>query len=159
MAPPRAPVLPEKVESVKVHVPAATPVLTPPPWYAESVLVLLETVQRVSVRLSSLARMPAPPAALPPVTVRSDIVKLPLPGIWRSRTRLALLPLTVTPTAGPMIETESVTAISPEVRVIVRGVVKNAGSKVMASGPGLAFAAVIIWRRLPAPLSARLVTV
>ena len=68
MAPPRAPVLPENVELVNVHVPAAPLVLTPPPSKVASVLALLEMVHRVSVRLSFPAKMPAPPAALPLVT-------------------------------------------------------------------------------------------
>ena len=51
-----------------------------------------------------------------------------------------MLPLTVASDApGPVMVTLSVRVTTPDVRVIVRGVLKKAGSKVMESATGIAW--------------------
>ena len=64
--------------------------------------------------------------ALPPVMVSPEIVAVTPLSTWN--TRPALLPLTVTPAAGPVIVVAPVVSVSsswPPVRVIVCGVLNR----------------------------------
>ena len=81
------------------------------------------------------------------------MVGLLVPSILKIRD--ALLPLTASDAApGPVIVTESLITISPEVSVIVPPTVK-----LMVSAPAAPFALATAARRLPAPLSAVVLTV
>ena len=79
-----------------------------------------------------------------------------------SNTRLCPPPLTVTPTAGAVIDSVPLVLLSssgPSVRVIVSGVSNTALSKSIVLAPALEFARPISSRNEPGPLSAVLVTV
>ena len=98
-----------------------------------------------------------------------EIVAVTFESIWN--TRLWLLPLTVTPFAGPLIWTFPLLSSSwPPVRVIVRGVLKSVWpvmgvvlnmivSTVEVVGYVSVFALMIAWRSEPVPESLKLVTV
>src|SRR6516225_7165768 len=91
---------------------------------------------------------PAPWKPEPLVMVSPEIIALTLASILN--TRLALLPLTVTPAAGPVIVSLPLVLLSSSwapLRMIVRGVAKTVGSKVIWMSLGAAFAMLIAWRR------------
>src|SRR5262249_61387899 len=97
------------VQSVSVGVP---PLLhRPPPFVEPTVLTLLLTVQLVSETVPPWSYSPAPFVVVEPfVMVRSLKVAVTPPSTWN--TRLAPPPLTVTPTAGPVIDTGAVVVLS-----------------------------------------------
>src|SRR5215468_1578411 len=97
------------VQSVSVRVP---PLLhRPPPFVEPTVLTLLLTVQLVSETVPPWLYSPAPFVVVEPfVMVRSVKVAVTPPSTWN--TRLAPPPLTVTPTAGPVIDTAPVVLLS-----------------------------------------------
>ena len=99
--------------------------------------MLPETTQLLRFRVP-LFEMPPPDSlfgALPLVTVKPEIVTVKLEPILN--TRLALLPETVNRFApGPLMVRFELIESSPEVSVIVRGVLKTVLSKRMSSNPG-----------------------
>ncbi len=102
--------------------------------------VLPLTVQSVSASEPWLYR-PPPLSALPPLIVSSDR-EADAPGLM-ANTRLALLPLIVTPAAGPVIVSVPVVSLSSSwvpARVIVFGVLNTVLSKVIVSAPPVVFA-------------------
>src|SRR5262245_22014105 len=117
-------------------------------------------VQLVSVAVPRLYR-PPPTDALPPVIVSPEIGAVTPPSIWN--TRLALLPLIVTPAAGPVIVSVPLVSVSsswPPLRVIVRAVLNTVGSKLIVFAPAVVFAWPTAQRRLPTlPSSRAFVTV
>src|SRR5262249_32588051 len=91
---------------------------------------------------------PPPPPPLPPVIVSPE--KDPVTFESTRNTRLALLPLTVTPAAGPVIVVAPVVSLSSSwlpPRVIVFAVLNTVLSKTIVSGPAFAFAWAIASRR------------
>src|SRR4051812_43728894 len=89
---------------------------------------------------------PPPSAAMPPVMVNPE--RIALPSTWN--TRLALLPLTVTPAAGPVIVTVAPVLFSrswPAVKVIVWALAKIVASNVIVCDPDRTLARLIAPRR------------
>ena len=90
------------------------------------------------------------PVAEPPVIVSPEIDAVTPASTWN--TRLAPLPLTVTPAAGPVIVSVPVVSLSSSwrrLRVIVCGVVNTVGSKLIVSAPPVEFAWPIAQRSVP----------
>src|SRR5262249_12800459 len=139
-------VLPLTVQLVSV----AVPLLARPPPLALAELPLM--VQLVSVAVPRLYR-PPPTNALPPVIVSPERDAVTPPSIWN--TRLALLPLIVTPAAGPVIVSVPLVLLSSSwvpVRVIVCGEANTVGSKVMVEIPAESkLAKAMASRRLKRP--------
>ncbi len=124
------------VQLVSVSVPEA--ILARPPFR-----VLPLTVQPVSVTVPPLLNRPPPWTASPdPFGARPWVIARPEmdaatpPSIWN--TRLTLLPLTVTPAAGPVMVSVPLVLLSSScvpVSVIVCGVAKTVGSNWMVLVP------------------------
>src|SRR5262245_50971284 len=134
--PKRAALLLLKVQPISVT-PLALWLNSPPPLAA----VLPLTVQSVRTSVPLLIRPPpSAPKALPPVIVSPDIAADAPLLTWN--TRSVLLPLIVTPAAGPVIVVvaASVSVSWPPVRVIVCGVLNTVLSKVIVSAPGCGLA-------------------
>ncbi len=155
----------------------AVPVLTrPPPVLAELAL----TVQLMSVTVPALVRPPplllaelplmvqlvsvsvpkscSPPPlpALPPVIVSPVKAALTPASTWN--TRLRPPPLTVTPPAGPVIVSSPLGSLSSSwwpLRVIVCGVAKTVGSKVMVLATPSVLARMMARGRLRRPEPAK----
>ena len=95
---------------------------------------------------------PSPTLALPLVIVSPEIDAVTPTSTWN--TRLALLPLTVTPAVGPVIVSVPVVSRSSSgapPSVIVCAVAKTIASKLMAWFPPLVFAWAIASRRSVRP--------
>ncbi len=121
---------------------------TPPP---STVAALPLTVQSVRLVMPPSFRRPAPKSDSPSAIVRPEIAAEP-PWMWK--TRLALLPLTVSTLApGPVtvVVAVSVSTSGPAVRVMVSGPEKAAVAKPIVSAVGRTLARLTAWGRLSCP--------
>src|SRR5271157_339942 len=129
---PKSAELPLTVQLVIVSVP---PLYRPP---ARKPAELPLTVQLVSVVVPKFSRPPPSPVVVPPLIVSPEMDAVTV-GSTRN-TRLALLPLTVTPAAGPAIVTDSFAVLSSSwvpPRVIVCGVLKNEPNTIVFAPPAV----------------------
>ncbi len=112
-------------------------------------------VQLLRVRAPEFCR-PPPVVVLPPVIVSPERDALTPASTWN--TRLSPPPLTVTPPAGPMIVSSPDVSVSSSclpVRVIVCGVAKTVGSKVMVLATPSVLARMMARGRLRRPEPAK----